>query len=94
MKREALGNHVKYEPLQNWIRALGPLIVKLHVKDFKLNEDGYGGKFVLPRDESIDWPGVRGALSDVGYDGWATIEDGGLELAEFSRRFDLIEEGR
>ena len=44
MKREALGNHVKYEPLQNWIRALGPLIVKLHVKDFKLNEDGYGGK--------------------------------------------------
>ena len=37
---------------------------------------------------------VRQALSDVGYDGWASIEDGGLELAEFSRRFDLIIEGK
>jgi len=89
-----IGNHVKYEPPQNWIKALGSLIVKLHIKDFQLNPDGHGGKFVHPRDGSIDWPAVRGALSDAGYDGWATIEDGGLELAEFSRRFDLIEEGK
>ena len=39
-------------------------------------------------------PAVRQALSDVGYDGWASIEDGGLQLAEFSRRFDLIIEGK
>jgi len=89
-----IGNHVKYAPPQDWIKALGALIVKLHIKDFQLNPDGHGGKFVHPRDGSIDWPAVRGALSDVGYDGWATIEDGGLELAEFSRRFDLIEAGK
>lgn len=89
-----IGNHVKYAPPQDWIKALGPLIVKLHIKDFQLNPDGHGGKFVHPRDGSIDWPVVRRALSDIGYDGWATIEDGGLELAEFSRRFDLIEEGK
>jgi hexulose-6-phosphate isomerase len=89
-----IGNHVKYAPPQDWIKALGSLIVKLHVKDFQLNPDGHGGKFVHPRDGSIDWPAVRRALSDAGYDGWATIEDGGLELAEFSRRFDLIEEGK
>lgn len=89
-----IGNHVKYEAPQNWIRALGPLIAKLHIKDFKLNPDGHDGKFVHPRDGSIDWPAVRRALSDAGYDGWATIEDGGLELAEFNRRFDLIEEGK
>lgn len=89
-----IGNHVKYAPPQDWIKALGPLIVKLHIKDFQLNPDGHGGKFVHPRDGSIDWPAVRRALSDVGYDGWAAIEDGGLELAEFSRRFDLIEEGK
>lgn len=89
-----IGNHVKYSPPQDWIKALGPLIAKLHIKDFKLNPDGKGGKFVHPRDGSIDWPVVRRALSDIGYDGWATIEDGGLELAEFSRRFDLIEEGK
>ncbi len=88
-----IGNHVKYAPPQEWIRALGPLIAKLHIKDFKLNPDGHGGKFVHPRDGSINWPEVRQALDDTGYDGWATIEDGGLPLAEFSRRFDLIEAG-
>jgi hexulose-6-phosphate isomerase len=88
-----IGNHVKYAPPQDWIKILGPLIAKLHVKDFKLNPDGHGGKFVHPRDGSIDWPAVRRALDEVGYVGWATIEDGGLPLAEFSRRFDLIERG-
>lgn len=89
-----IGNHVKYAPPQDWVKTLGPLLAKLHVKDFKLNPDGHGGKFVHPRDGSIDWPAVRRALDDAGYDGWATIEDGGLPLAEFGRRFDLIEAGR
>ena len=43
-----IGNHVKYAPPQDWIRTLGPLIVKLHVKDFKLNPDGHGGEFRPP----------------------------------------------
>jgi len=85
-----IGNHVKYAPPQDWIKALGPLLVKLHIKDFKLNPNGHGGKFVHPRDGSVDWPVVRRALDEVGYDGWATIEDGGLPLEEFNRRFDLI----
>jgi len=88
-----IGNHVKYQPPQDWVRTLGPLIAKLHMKDFKLNPDGHGGKFVHPRDGSINWPAVRQALDDVGYAGWATIEDKGLPLAEFRRRFDLIEAG-
>jgi L-ribulose-5-phosphate 3-epimerase len=88
-----IGNHVKYAPPQDWIRALGPLLVKLHVKDFKLNPDGHGGNFVHPRDGSIDWPEVRRAIDEAGYDGWATIEDGGLPLPEFSKRFDLIAAG-
>jgi L-ribulose-5-phosphate 3-epimerase len=89
-----IGNHVKYAPPQDWIRALGPLVAKLHVKDFKLNPNGHGGNFVHPRDGSIDWPAVRQALDEVGYTGWATIEDGGLPLPEFVRRFDLIESGK
>lgn len=90
-----IGNHVKYgPPPQDWIRTLGKLIVKLHVKDFKLNPNGHGGEFVHPRDGSINWPEVRRALDDVGYGGWASIEDGGLPLAEFSRRFGLIESGQ
>lgn len=89
-----IGNHVKYAPPQDWIRTLGPLVAKLHVKDFKLNPTGHGGSFVHPRDGSIDWPAVRKALDEIGYTGWATIEDGGLPLPEFVRRFDLIESGK
>ncbi len=85
-----VGNHVKYAPAQEWIKALGSLIAKVHIKDFKLNPDGHGGKFVHPRDGSIDWPVARKALDDAGYSNWATIEDGGLPLAEFNRRLDLI----
>lgn len=89
-----IGNHVKYAPPQEWIKALGPRIAKLHIKDFKLNPDGHGGKFVHPRDGSIDWPAVRNVLTEVGYSGWATIEDGGLPLEEFNRRLDLIIAGK
>jgi len=89
-----IGNHVKYAPPQQWIKTLGPLVAKLHVKDFKLKPDGHGGDFVHPRAGSIDWPAVRGALDQIGYNGWATIEDGGLPLAEFSQLFGLIEAGK
>lgn len=90
-----IGNHVRYAPPQDWIKALGPgRIAKVHIKDFKLNDNGQDGKFVHPRDGSVDWPLVRRTLDEVGYDGWATIEDGGLSLAEFSRRLDLIIEGK
>ncbi len=89
-----IGNHVKYAPPEEWIRALGKLIVKLHVKDFKLNPDGHGGTFVHPRDGSINWPAVRAEIDKIGYNGFLTVEDGGLPLAEFRRRLDLIIAGK
>lgn len=90
-----IGNHVKYAPPQDFIRALGPLIVRCHVKDFKLNPDGHGGKFVDIRDGSVDWPVVMKALDKVGYHGWMTIEgSGGLSAGEKFRRLDLIMAGK
>lgn len=89
-----IGNHVKYAPPQDYIRKLGPLVAKVHIKDFKLNANGHGGEFVHPRDGSIDWPEVRRALDETGYDGWATIEDNKLSFAEFNRRLQLIDEGK
>jgi hexulose-6-phosphate isomerase len=89
-----IGNHVKYAPSPDWIRTLGKLTVKCHVKDFKLKADGHGGDFVHPRDGSVNWPEVRKALDEVGYNGWMSIEDGGLSLEEFSRRLDLIIAGK
>ena len=89
-----IGNHVKYQKPEDWIHALGPLIAKCHIKDFLLNPDGHGGKFVHPRDGSVNWPAVHQALDDVGYNGWLTIEDGGLPLKEFNKRLDLIIAGK
>jgi hexulose-6-phosphate isomerase len=89
-----IGNHVKYAPPEEWIQALGKLIVKFHVKDFKLNPDGHGGKFVHPRDGSINWPAVREEIDKIGYNGFLTIEDGGLPLTEFRKRLDLIIAGK
>ncbi len=90
-----IGNHVKYQPPQDWIRTLGKgMIVKLHFKDFKLNPDGHGGNFVHIRDGSIDWPDVRKALDEVDYTGWGSIEEDGLPWKEFARRFDLIADGK
>jgi hexulose-6-phosphate isomerase len=89
-----IGNHVKYEQPEAWIRALGKTIVKCHIKDFKLNPDGRDGEWKHPRDGSVNWPEVRKALDEVGYNGWLTIEDGGLSLEEFNRRLDLIIAGQ
>ncbi len=90
-----IGNHVKYALPEEWIRALGKLIVKCHVKDFKLKPDGHGGEFVDIRDGSIDWPLIRAELDKIGYNGWMTIEgSGGLSLEERNRRLDLIVAGK
>jgi hexulose-6-phosphate isomerase len=90
-----VGNHVKYiTPPEVWIREFGSLLAKVHIKDFKLNPDNRGGSFVHPRDGSINWPAVRRALDDAGYNGWLTVEDGGLPFAEFNKRLDLIIAGQ
>ena len=90
-----IGNHVKYAPPEEWILALGSLIAKCHVKDFKLNEADPGtGKFVNIRDGSVRWPVVRAALEKIGYSGWMTIEGGDLSAEEHSKRLDLIIAGK
>ena len=75
---------------------LGRLIVKCHVKDFKLGPDGHSGEFVLPREGSIDWPVVRRTLDDVGYNGWLTAEGWPLDhtFADLNQRLDLIIAGK
>jgi len=89
-----LGNHVKYAPTEEWVRGLGKRIAKVHVKDFKLNADGHGGNFVDIRDGSVNWPVVRRALADIGYNGWMTVEGGPGDKAEASKRLDLIIAGK
>jgi L-ribulose-5-phosphate 3-epimerase len=72
-----VGNVVFYAFPQDWIRTLGSRIVKVHLKDFKL--DRRSGQFTWPNigEGDIDWPEVRRAFSDIKYSGYMTTELGG-----------------
>ncbi len=87
-----IGNHVRYAAPEQWIRALGTTICKIHVKDFVVDRTApSGGKFVDIRDGDVNWPSVMQELDKIGYDGWMTIEgSGGLSMQEKSERLDLI----
>ena len=90
-----IGNHVIYAPPQALDPHAGQTDCKVPCEGLSCSKpDGHGGKFVDPRDGSIRWPAVRQALDDVGYNGWLSIEDGGLPLDEFNRRLDLILAGK
>jgi len=89
-----IGNHVKYAPPEEWLRELGTLTAKLHAKDFKLNPDGHDGNWSNIGEGSVNWPAVRAEVEKIGKDLWLTNESGGFSLTEFSRRFDLINQGK
>jgi hexulose-6-phosphate isomerase len=90
-----LGNSVRYAPTEAWLRAMGPLTVKLHIKDFKVDrEKKNDGDFVPIGKGSIDWVSVRRAIDEVGYSGWVTIESGGYTDAEHSALMDRFFAGK
>jgi L-ribulose-5-phosphate 3-epimerase len=76
-----VGNVVFYGYPQDWIRALGKRIVKVHIKDFQL--DRPGGKFAWKNlgEGDVDWIEVRKALGEIGYDGYVTTEIAGGDAA-------------
>ncbi|MCY3018779.1 MAG: sugar phosphate isomerase/epimerase [Planctomycetota bacterium] len=100
-----IGNHIKYAaamrdgklqvlyPPEAWVRAFGSLLAKVHVKDYRLNNDLRGGAWARIGDGTTNWLAVRQALDDVGYSGWLTDETG-LALPELSRRLDRIIAGQ
>jgi L-ribulose-5-phosphate 3-epimerase len=89
------GNVLFYGYPQDWIRTLGKSIVKLHIKDFKRQGDGYA--WVNLGDGDADWPEVRKALMETGYTGSAIAElrEGDeAYLRDLSRRMDRLLLGR
>jgi hexulose-6-phosphate isomerase len=90
-----LGNHVRYAPTETWLRTMGPLIVKLHIKDFKIDRTKKNdGDFVPIGKGDVDWVSVRKVIDEVGYSGWVTIESGGYTDAEHSALMDRFFAGR
>jgi L-ribulose-5-phosphate 3-epimerase len=76
-----VGNVVIYAFPQDWIRTLGPRIVKLHLKDF--NFDRRNGRFTWKNigEGDIDWIEVRRALDEIRYSGYVTTEVNGGDAA-------------
>lgn len=65
-----VGNVVEYGYPEEWIRELGKRVLKIHIKEYAKTK-----RFDYKLGEGeIDWPAVRQALIDVGYEGWITAE--------------------
>lgn len=76
-----IGNVAKHGWPEQWIRILDDRILRLDVKGFSrdiMNERGPAAGFEADIGEgTIDWAAVRGAIKDIGYQGWATAEETG-----------------
>ena len=67
-----VGNVVEFGYPQEWIHELGKRTLKIHIKEYKKAK-----RFDYKLGEGeIDWPAVKKALHDVGYEGWVTAEVG------------------
>jgi L-ribulose-5-phosphate 3-epimerase len=58
---------------EQWIKILGNRIAKVHFKDYRRSVGTLDG-FVDILSGDVDYPAVMKALSDIGYDDWATAE--------------------
>ena len=84
-----IGNHVRYARAEEWIAALADQIVKLHIKDFKIDRAAKNeGTFVRIGEGSIDFKSVRRAIESARYSGWVSIESSGWTDAEHSAIMD------
>ena len=87
-----IGNMIKFAPSEDWIRALGKRILKLHVKEYSLAK-GFGVWFF---DGDNHWPAIMKALDDTAYTGWAITEQPGdqtkdaANLKKFSELLDRV----
>ena len=95
-----VGNIVAYGWPEQWIRTLGPRIMKVDVKEYsrkKLDQEGRWAGFGVGLTEGdCDWPAVMAALQEIGFEGWMTAEIAGGDrawLADVKTRMDRIVAG-
>ncbi len=65
-----VGNILLYGYPEQWIKTLGKRIVKVHLKDFRVDSR----TFVYLLQGNVNWVAVMKALREVGYDGYVTAE--------------------
>jgi len=76
-----VGNVVIHAFPQDWIRTLGPRIVKIHLKDFQFDRKNARFAWKNIGEGDIDWPEVRRALTEINYAGYVTTELQGGDAA-------------
>ncbi len=76
-----VGNVVFYGYPQDWIRTLGSRIVRVHLKDFKVERKEDRFHWTNIGEGDIDWVEVRKALNEIAYDGYMTTEIEGGDKA-------------
>jgi len=84
-----VGNVMAFGWPEDWIRTLGPRIHRVHLKDFKRDTR----RFVNLRDGDVDWPEVRRAFREAGFQGYINCELSGADeayLRDVSGRVDKI----
>jgi len=84
-----VGNMILFGYAQDWVRTIGRRIARIHLKDFR--RKGYQWTNLLEGD--VNWPQVRQALDEVGYQGYMTTElRNGDEayLTDLAQRIDKI----
>jgi L-ribulose-5-phosphate 3-epimerase len=68
-----VGNVLQFGFPEQWIRILGDRICKVHVKDFSTQVGNITG-FVPLLSGDVDWPAVKEALDEIGYNDVITAE--------------------
>ena len=101
-----IGNHGRLGPPENWIKALGRKISRIHIKEFvaapppapeaKDGKDAKskgGGGRDRPKllEGDNNWPAIMAALDAVGYTGWAISEQPGQQAADVESARDLAQ---
>jgi L-ribulose-5-phosphate 3-epimerase len=92
-----VGNVVFYGYPQDWIRTLGKRIVKMHLKDFQNDRSQSRYQWKNLGEGEIDWPEVRKAMAEVGYEGYTTTEISGgdaVYLKDVVARLDRFYAGQ
>ena len=91
-------NHQSVAKAEYWLDALGSEIVKIHVKDHRIDEvkgKRGGGPLTMTKAGrgSTDWLSVRKKLDDIQYHGWLTLEDGDRDIVESSKILQAFAKG-
>ncbi len=68
-----VGNVLAFGYPEQWLRILGPRVVGIHLKDYR-RAVGTADGFVDLLEGDVDWPAVKSAIGEIGYEGAVVAE--------------------